>query len=271
MTTTAIIIPCFNKLNYTVNCVGSVAEHTKDLDYRIIAVDNGSSDGTKEYLSGSASWGRNIETIRFEDNRGFGEACNIGIKHALAQGYDYVCLLNNDVEVTAGWLSIMIACLEREKTRGACQPTVCDFGENVRDCGAGLINNPVSFDKVEDFTSVLDCNKTISQLQEMESERLYLNGACLLAKAEVYRNIGVFDPDFFPAYFEEVDWCVRGHIAGYKMIHCGLAVVKHHFNTTSKDMPEMNKFFWDHWNLIKTRYGAYFKLLGKLKQKNIVL
>ena len=97
---TSIIIPTYNQLEYTRWCLDSIRYYTGE-PYELIVVDNGSTDGTVEYL-----WSQ--EDIRFihnRENKGFAGGCNQGISHSAG---DYVLLLNNDTVVASGWLGNMI-------------------------------------------------------------------------------------------------------------------------------------------------------------------
>ena len=103
----SVIIPVFNKWEYTFKCLMAVATNTRDVAHEVIVVDNASSDDTAQALP-------LLDGIRFqrnEKNFGFAKACNQGA--AMARG-KYLMFLNNDTEVRAGWLSSMVRILDGE-------------------------------------------------------------------------------------------------------------------------------------------------------------
>ena len=100
----SIVVLAWNELEYTRQCIESVLRHTTG-PFELILVDNGSTDGTPEYLATVPD----AKVIRNEENLGFPKGVNQGI--AAASG-EYVCLLNNDTIVTSGWLDKLVDCAE---------------------------------------------------------------------------------------------------------------------------------------------------------------
>ncbi len=109
----AIVIPIYNGIQDTLECLDSLT----GIDYpaySIIIVDNASADGSAEAIE---TWQHenqgSLTLIRNERNLGFTGGCNVGIRHGLAQGADYILLLNNDTVVTHDFLCISKAKAER--------------------------------------------------------------------------------------------------------------------------------------------------------------
>ena len=96
-----IIIITWNGLEYTKRCLNSIEKYTKNVDYRIIFVDNASSDGTVEYLKQI----QNSILISNNENRGFAKAMNQGFEKISAK---FTVWLNNDTIVTSNWLRRLI-------------------------------------------------------------------------------------------------------------------------------------------------------------------
>ena len=111
----SVIMPCWNQLEFTRQCVAALVRHTRP-PWELVVVDNGSTDGTTEYLAGvQDAAGVAVTVIRNGSNRGFPAAVNQGLKRARGE---YLVLLNNDVVVTDGWLDQLTA-LTRARTGGA--------------------------------------------------------------------------------------------------------------------------------------------------------
>jgi GT2 family glycosyltransferase len=104
-----IIIPCFNQIDYTRRTIDSIMKNSSKHHCRFIFVDNGSTDGTSEYLMGIL----NSTTITNPENMYVNYAWNQGVELA---DNPFVCILNNDVEVAKDWLDpVEDAFLSREK------------------------------------------------------------------------------------------------------------------------------------------------------------
>ena len=103
---TSIIVPGWNQLEFTKQCVAALKEHTRP-SWELIVVDNGSTDGTAIYLEGARDMAAvPVTVVSNATNLGFPAAINQGLR--LARG-EYLVLLNNDVVVTDGWLDQLIA------------------------------------------------------------------------------------------------------------------------------------------------------------------
>ena len=102
----SIIVPCWNQLEFTRQCMAALKSHTRP-PWELIVIDNGSTDPTDTYLAGVRDMAAvPVTVISNTTNRGFPAAINQGLK--VARG-EYLVLLNNDVVVTDGWLGPLIA------------------------------------------------------------------------------------------------------------------------------------------------------------------
>ena len=115
MVKASIIIPVYNQLDYTKQCMAFLKKYTDLKDVEIIVVDNSSTDGTGEYFRNCKSY----IYLRNDENMGFPKAVNRGMRNA--QGKYYV-IPNNDVLVTEGWLDRLISVSEKEEHVGLAGP-----------------------------------------------------------------------------------------------------------------------------------------------------
>jgi len=178
----------------------------------IVVVDNGSTDGSVPAIRQAF---KNIQIITNESNLGFSGGFNVGIKHALRMGADFLVLVNNDATLHPQAIEIMVEAAERDTRIGMLSPVIrrdpsssryywCGGGVDFRNGNADHWKNPpISLDTVGE------------NLAPFETERQ--NGCVLLVRANVIRHIGLLDERYF-LYYEDVEWSVRARKAGYKNV-----------------------------------------------------
>jgi FkbM family methyltransferase len=208
---TSIIIPVHNQLAYTRRCLESIRRHT-DEPYELIVVDNGSTDGTADYLRAQPD----VTLIENRTNAGFPAACNQGIRAATGQ---QILLLNNDTLVTPCWLRRLLRALYAAPEVGLAGP--------CSNLVSGPQQVPVAYD--EDLEGLdgfaWDWGKAHNR-QLQDTDRLV--GFCLLFRREVVDKVGLLDERFGIGNFEDDDYCRRALRAGYRLVIARDAFI-HHF------------------------------------------
>lgn len=217
----SVIVPTCNALEYTRLCVESLLTHT-DARHELIFVDNGSADGTPGYLQGLARDHKRVTLIRNDVNLGFARACNQGL--AAARGRHLV-LLNSDTVVTHGWLEKLVAVAESRPRAGLVGPVT----NNI----SGLQRlEQVGYDQ-ESLAGLAAFAAAESARHEGEVERtMRLTGMCLLIKRELLARLGGLDEVFGLGNYEDNDYCLRAHLAGYECL-IARGVFIHHFGSRS--------------------------------------
>ena len=209
---TSIVIVTFNQLWATRQCVDSILMRT-DEAVELIFVDNGSTDGTPDYLQSIPG----ARVILNSDNRGFAPAVNQGLQIASGQ---QLLLLNNDCIVTTGWLDGLLEALYDDSANGLVGPV----SNNV----SGEQQIPVTY---ADLTSLdgfaWDCR---SNRQLTETDRLI--GFCMLFRREVMDQVGLLDERFEIGCFEDDDFCRRARNAGFRALIANHVCV-HHFGSAT--------------------------------------
>jgi GT2 family glycosyltransferase len=128
--TVSIVVLCYNKIEYTRQCIESVIRYTNLANAEIIVVNNASTDGTREYLEELRSKHANdIHIIHNSQNLGFSKGMNIGLKHSNSE---YVILLNNDTLVGAGWDYELISILRDSPSIFAVTPVTNNSGNESK-------------------------------------------------------------------------------------------------------------------------------------------
>jgi GT2 family glycosyltransferase len=167
----------------------------------LLLVDNASDDGSVELVK---SLFPQIEIISNAANEGFSEGNNIGIRHALAHGADYVVLLNSDVKVKPDWLGHLVSA-----------------GESCAEIGIlGAVQLSYEGEEFNSWTTKV-MTRHLDELRDTKMARAWIpvewvEGACFAVKRAVFAKIGLLDPIYF-SFFEEIDFCRRASCAGYKV------------------------------------------------------
>ena len=219
-TPASIIIPVFNRAGLTLRCLESLAQHTPEGLYEVIVVDNGSTDTTPELL---ASLDGDVRIITNAENVGYTLACNQGAERAEGR---YLVFLNNDTEPQPGWLQALLAAAEADPAVGAVGARLVYPDGRLQEAG-GLVFSDGSgwnFGRGDDPTR---------PAYGLPCEVDYCSGACLLVRADRFRELGGFDPRYAPAYYEDTDLCFGLRSIGAKVMYEPAAVVVHHEGGTA--------------------------------------
>jgi GT2 family glycosyltransferase len=236
MSVTSIIIPTYNGLHLLKPCIEAIRTHTVDVPYEIIVVDNASNDGTDAFCAAER-----LISVRLPENRGFPTACNTGFR--LASG-DQLVILNNDVTVTCGWLSNMLAALQSESTVGLVGP-VSNYVSGIQQIH-GLAGDLVSCLQFAEQNNI----SNPSRWQEVKR----LVGFCMLFRRELVERIGLLDERFSPGHYEDDDFCLRARVHGYKLLMCNDCFVYHQGNASfSREATSWNE------ELIERNYRLFIE------------
>jgi GT2 family glycosyltransferase len=218
---TSIVMLTLNELEYTQRCIDSIRRHATG-PYELVLVDNGSTDGTVEWLRALAAdpAAGDVTVIENGANLGFGGGCNVGI--AAATG-ERVLLLNNDTVATAGWLDALHAALDADPRRGVVGPRSNHVAaaQKVDDVPYDVW----SLDGLDDFAAAFTAEHAG---EGADLQRLI--GFCMLLPREVFERIGGFDLRFGAGNFEDDDLCLRIRAAGWTCWMAGDSFV-HHFGS----------------------------------------
>lgn len=211
---TSIIIPVFNQLNYTKQCIDRIRSNTPG-PFEIIVVNNGSTDGTKEYLDSLQSGEFKIQHLN--ENTGFINACNQGAK--LATG-EFLVFLNNDTLPEDGWLEALISAMETIPNVGAVGAKLVYPDGKLQEAGSLVFSDstPWNFGKGDDAEK-----PQYNYIRETP----YSSAACLLIPRKLFEQIGGFDQRYSPAYWEDVDLAFEVRKRGFKVIYQPAARIIH--------------------------------------------
>ncbi len=221
MVKTALVILNWNGLKYLKMFLAGVVKHTSRPDTHIYVADNGSTDGSCEWI---ASEFGDVRLIRFDNNHGFAEGYNLALSQIDAQ---YYVLLNSDIEVTSGWLNHLVDYMDNNPDVASCQPKILSY--NKRDhfeyagAAGGFLDKygyPLCRGRI-----LFEIEKDTGQY-DSAADIFWSTGACMIVRSSAWQKCGGFDPAFF-AHMEEIDLCWRFHKAGYRVSFMPGPVVYH--------------------------------------------
>jgi GT2 family glycosyltransferase len=219
----SIIIPVYDKLELTKQCLESLWRHTPGDRYEIIVVDNGSTDGTAEYLRGLEDEGR-VRALIQEQNLGFARACNRGA--AAARGR-YLLFLNNDTEVTDGWLSPLVQTLDQDPFVGAAGNKLLFPDGTIQHAGVALVLEDRPGGQLFGARHVLYRKSSDTRAANQPQIMRALTAACLLVRSEAFFGVTGFDEAYWNGN-EDVDLCLKLGEAGWRLVYRPESVVVHH-------------------------------------------
>lgn len=218
----SIIVPAFNHLKLTLECLLSISQHAEaDVSFEVIVADDASTDETASVIGAIP----NLRLIRNDRNVGFLLNCNNALRHVRGK---YVLYLNNDVQVTAGWLRALLDTFKLYPNAGAVGPRFVYPSGHLQE--AGVVFRP------DGSAEMIGLNEDPSQPRFSYVRRVdYVSGACLMLPTELAKQLGGFSEEFLPCYCEDSDLCLSVRQAGYDVYYNPAATIVHHLSKTTSD------------------------------------
>ena len=218
MKDTSVIIPNYNGRKYLDPLFKSLRDQTTDR-FEIILVDNGSTDGSREFTAQNYP---EVRIIHLQENTGFAGAVNAGIRHSRGK---YVILLNNDTETSPGFVEELCSAITRRKRAFSCQAKMISLEDRhvLDDAGDYYCALGWAFAR----------GKGKSAAEFNREERIFSScaGAAIYRKSLLW-ELGLFDEEHF-AYMEDLDISYRARLCGYENWYAPRAVVYHVGSGTS--------------------------------------
>ncbi|NLO20007.1 MAG: glycosyltransferase, partial [Ignavibacteria bacterium] len=230
----SIIIPVLNNIQFTEKCIESIRNTCADLNYEIIVVDNGSTDGTRDLLYAEQIIGNGIVSIFNEEAKSFSQSNNQGA--ALAHG-KYFVFLNNDTQVQAGWLHSIIDSFEKDEKLGVQGGKLLYPNDTIQH--AGIVFGPVQKDMNIHFHIYLAYPKDFECVNKGRDFQM-LTGAMLAIRRSVFKEINGFDENYYFGH-EDLDLCLSAKKDGHKVRYNPKAVA-YHFEAKTKQLEGIEKF-----------------------------
>lgn len=223
-----VIVLNWNGKDDTLRCLSSLKAVTTE--HSVVVVDNGSSDDSVKAIAAAFP---EVHLIETGTNLGYAEGNNVGLRYALEQSPEAILILNNDTLLDPG---ILQAFLKRNLPIQGAKQLQMEVPSRLGQLGGRWNSNTGMFDSVG--------NNDAADLWSEPVEMDYVSGCALFVKAEVFRQVGLFDARFF-LFWEECDWCFRAAREGFRSTLCPEAVVYHYCSASFVGgLPHTTYYWW---------------------------
>jgi GT2 family glycosyltransferase len=216
----SIVIPVFNKAEFTFQCLRSLIQEIDFNQHEVVVVNNASTDETKQLLE---QFNKYIVVVDNQENRGFVDACNQGAARAKGK---FLLFLNNDTVVLPRWLDELLETLESDDGIGVAGSLFLYPNSTVQEAGSIVWKDGHAFHygwggSPDDprFVFARDVD--------------YCSGASLIIRKDLFDQIGGFDRRYAPAYYEDADLCFSARAAGYRVVFQPASKIIHYEGVTA--------------------------------------
>lgn len=263
-----VIILNYNNYTDSYECIKSVQKIAKENQNKIniVFVDNCSTDDS--YSRIKEEFCNDIFIIRNDKNLGYAGGNNIGIKYALNNHSDYICVLNNDTIIQEDFFGILIEKLNEDNKIGFISPAIEEYSQDIIQSTGGDINLKRGVVTANNFGAKrVDLEKII--------ECDYIGGACMFFRSSFIEKIGLMPENYF-LFFEETEWCYRAKNIGYKNICVTSTYVKHKGSASINKTSGLSEYLMERNRIVflKRNYTSRLKCycsIMYLFMKNIYL
>ncbi|MEN6617430.1 MAG: glycosyltransferase family 2 protein [Syntrophorhabdus sp.] len=249
----SVVIPNLNGEKLLPMCLDTLRKQTFT-DFEIIVIDNGSRDGSVNLLKTAYP---EVRLIILDKNYGFAYPVNRGIE---ASKGEFVCLLNNDIELDPRWMEELLDSLKKHPDAGSAGPKLMRYHERKRINVLGIRVNS------NGHVEIVGAGEHDAGQYDDEEHVFGVNAGASMYRKAMFDDIGLFDEVFF-ASFEDVDLAFRAQLAGYKALYVprsvgyhmvGATIKKKRYRPTYLNNRNTTLFFWKNMpgELIRKNFAA---------------
>lgn len=212
--TVSIVIPVYEKPEYTIACIRSIANNKPSIPYEIIVIDDNSPDNSTEKIAEI----KNLKIIKNETNLGFLKSCNTGIPHAKGE---YIFLLNNDTAVLPHFLETLLEVFVSRADAGIVGSKLLYPNGMLQEAGGILWNDGSAWNFGRNQ------NPSLPEFNYLRAVD-YCSGAAIMFRKKTFIDLGKFDESYAPAYYEDTDFAFKVRKIGLNVYLQPRSIVIHH-------------------------------------------
>ena len=251
MSQISVILLNWNGWDDTIESLKSIEKaRTKRFFLTSIVVDNNSQNDSVERIKKYVRNKKNIVFIQNSDNLGFAGGNNVGIRSALENGADYICILNNDTILPKNFFLDLLQSFSEHENVGIASPKMYfapgyefhkdrykknELGKVIWYAGGSL-----------DWRNVYGSNHGVDEVDhgqfDKDTPTDFVSGACIFGKREVFEKVGLFDENYY-LYLEDVDLSMRVKKAGYEVWYLAKPTLWHKVSQSSAIGSQLNDYF----------------------------
>jgi GT2 family glycosyltransferase len=260
----SVVIVSWNAKHFLEECLESLAAAEVAIPLEVIVVDNASSDGSPELVADKFP---RVRLIQSGANLGFAKANNLGLKQC---GGEYVCLINSDVNVAKDCIQFLVDYMESNPAVGIAGPRMLDANGNTgRSCRGfptvwNMFCHALALDSLFPKSRLFGGYILRFWPQNTTREVGILGGWFWITRRQALDQVGLLDENFF-FYGEDMDWCQRFHLGGWKVVFVSGTASVHYGGGSSKRAPlkyyiQQQRADLQYWKKHHSRAGqiAYF-------------
>ena len=207
-----VVIPVWNGAEVIADCLRNLYTHSGTALRRVVAVDNASPDDSVAVIERAFP---QVHLVHASFNLGFAGGINLGVERAFAEDeLDAVVLLNQDCLVEPQWLDALCAGLDGDAEAAIAGCTLLNADGAVNHAGARL-DLPLAY------------SHHLTDVTAAPTRMDYVTGAVFAIRRAAWQMLGPLDEDFYPAYYEEADYCYRARRRGWGVLYVPSAQVRH--------------------------------------------
>jgi GT2 family glycosyltransferase/2-polyprenyl-3-methyl-5-hydroxy-6-metoxy-1,4-benzoquinol methylase len=249
----SIIVPVYNELATTLECLLSIAAAADDIaSFEVIVANDASTDETAAVLAAV----ENLVLLNQPENLGFLRNCNAAAKRARGRK---IVFLNNDTQVTQGWLAALSAALDAPGI-GAVGPRIVYPNGVLQEAG-----NRIRRGGTVEMIGLTDVPENPRWGFPRDVD--YVSGACMMLTRELFEELGGFADDLAPAYCEDLDISLRIRAKGLRILYTPDAEILHHLSKSSDGLSSAYKhgLIARNMQILSERHQAAFDALDDLR------
>ena len=215
----SVIIPVYGEIDYTLNCLASIAANPPQIPFEVIVTDDHSPDRSFEILENV----KGIRLLKNERNQGFIRSCNRGASSAKGK---YLHFLNNDTQVTPGWMDELARTFHEFPGTGLVGSKLIYPDGRLQEAGGIIWQNGSAWN----FGRFQD---PLLPIYNYAREVDYCSGASIMVPKNLFEELGGFDEHYLPAYCEDSDLALKIREKGFRVIYQPLSTIIHYEGISS--------------------------------------